>query len=262
MKFKQIRSATSIVTFGSKRFLIDPMLAQQGAYPEVPFTTSTGRGNPDCPLPCSVESLFEVDACIVTHLHFDHFDEVAIKGLPRALPLFCQSEDDASVLKGYGFSDVRVLTEQGLDFGGVTLYRTSCDHGASCLVTQHFYRKAGFGPEACGVVFESALEPERFYLAGDTIYSVEVNEALARFTPALIAVNAAGAQYPQGHLLIMNQYDVMALMEAYPELEVIATHVEGVSHATVNRPMLRAFAAEHGLTKLHVPDDGQELSFF
>ena len=44
MKFKQIRSATSIVTFGSKRFLIDPMLAQQGAYPEVPFTTSTGRG--------------------------------------------------------------------------------------------------------------------------------------------------------------------------------------------------------------------------
>ena len=30
----------------------------------------------------------------------------------------------------------------------------------------------------------------------------------------------------------------------------------------VNRPMLRAFAAEHGLTKLHVPDDGQELSFF
>ena len=154
------------------------------------------------------------------------------------------------MLKGYGFSDVRVLTEQGLSFGGVSLYRTECDHGSSCLVTQHFYRKAGFGPEACGVVFESKLEPERFYLAGDTIYSTEVNEALARFTPALIAVNAAGAQYPQGHLL------------DHPELEVIATHVEGVSHATVNRPMLRAFAAEHGLTKLHVPDDGQELSFF
>ena len=28
------------------------------------------------------------------------------------------------------------------------------------------------------------------------------------------------------------------------------------------KSMLRAFAAEHGLTKLHVPDDGQELSFF
>ena len=37
MKFQQIRSATSIVTFGGKRFLIDPMLAQQGAYPEVPL---------------------------------------------------------------------------------------------------------------------------------------------------------------------------------------------------------------------------------
>ncbi len=76
MKFQQIRSATSIVTFGGKRFLIDPMLAEQGAYPEVPFTTSTGC-NPDCPLPCSVGSLFAVDACIVTHLHYDHFDKEA-----------------------------------------------------------------------------------------------------------------------------------------------------------------------------------------
>ena len=47
MKFHQIRSATSIVHFGGKRFLIDPMLADKGAYPEVPETTSTGRGNPD-----------------------------------------------------------------------------------------------------------------------------------------------------------------------------------------------------------------------
>lgn len=33
MKFQQIRSATSIVHFGGKRFLIDPMLADQGTYP-------------------------------------------------------------------------------------------------------------------------------------------------------------------------------------------------------------------------------------
>ena len=51
MKFQQIRSATSIVTFGGKRFLIDPMLSDQGHYPSVPETTDTGRGNPDCNLP-------------------------------------------------------------------------------------------------------------------------------------------------------------------------------------------------------------------
>ena len=79
MKFQQIRSATSIVTFAGKRFLIDPMLAEQGTYPSVPDTTSTGRGNPDCELPCPVQDLFNVDAVIVTHLHFDHFDEAAAR---------------------------------------------------------------------------------------------------------------------------------------------------------------------------------------
>ena len=32
MKFQQIRSATSIVTFANRRFLIDPMLSAQGTY--------------------------------------------------------------------------------------------------------------------------------------------------------------------------------------------------------------------------------------
>jgi len=62
MKFQQIRSATSIVTFANRRFLIDPMLSAQGTYPAVPDTTSTGRGNPDCDLPCPIQDLFNVDA--------------------------------------------------------------------------------------------------------------------------------------------------------------------------------------------------------
>ena len=47
MKFQQIRSATSIVTFAGKRFLIDPMLAEQGAYPSVPDTTNTVKNMAD-----------------------------------------------------------------------------------------------------------------------------------------------------------------------------------------------------------------------
>ena len=88
MKFQQIRSATSIVHFGGKRFLIDPMLADQGTYPDVPETTSTGRVNPDCDLPCPINSLFDVDAVIVTHLHFDHFDAVAAEVLQDPDGLF------------------------------------------------------------------------------------------------------------------------------------------------------------------------------
>lgn len=50
-------------------------------------------------------------------------------------------------------------------------------------------------------------------------------------------------------------------MRHFPMVEVIATHVEGVSHASVTRPMLREFAQQHNLTRLHVPNDGETLRF-
>lgn len=50
-------------------------------------------------------------------------------------------------------------------------------------------------------------------------------------------------------------------MRRFPTLKVIATHVEGVSHATVNRPMLREFAKANQLDQLFVPNDGEVLEF-
>ena len=50
-------------------------------------------------------------------------------------------------------------------------------------------------------------------------------------------------------------------MNDFPQLTVIATHVEGVSHATVTRALLREFATAHGLSKLLIPGDGEVLEF-
>ena len=86
-------------------------------------------------------------------------------------------------------------------------------------------------------------------------------DAVEKFKPGIVAVNAAGAQYPLGHLIIMNQYDVRSLMRRFPTLKVIATHVEGVSHATVNRPMMREFAKANQLDQLFVPNNGEVLEF-
>lgn len=259
MKFQQIRSATSIVTFGGVRFLIDPMLSAKGTYPSVPDTCSTGRGNPDCDLPCPVEELFDVDACIVTHLHFDHFDEEAAHLLPKTMPLFSQSQEEAQTIRSMGFEDVRVLSEAGIEFKNVVLYRTDCDHGKSDLVTRKAYGCMKITDDASGVVFESSAEAQRFYLAGDTVYCQLVIDAIERFKPSIVAVNAAGAQFPLGHPLIMNHYDVLALMTDFPELTVIATHVEGVSHATVTRELLRNFAQAKKLDKLLIPEAGESL---
>ena len=121
------------------------------------------------------------------------------------------------------------------------------------------YKAYGFSEKASGVVFESPVEKTRFYLAGDTIYCQYVIDAVEKFHPGIIAVNAAGAQFPLGHLLIMNQYDIRSLIQRFPELVVIATHVEGVSHATVTRKKLRDFAIANNLEKLLIPNDGETI---
>ena len=264
MKFQQICSALSVVEFAGVRFLIDPMLAPKNTYPTFPYTCVTGEGNPTTELPVPLESLFDVDAVIVTHLHLDHFDDTARGVLPKSLVLFAQSESEAGVLRRYGFEDVRVLLEESVECEGIRLYKTKCEHGEGDPVTSDFYDAMGFSGEACGVVFEateSARQPEsfRFYLAGDTVFCEYVEEAIAKFAPSVVAVNAAGAQFPKGHPLIMNEYDVLTLLRRHPELEVIATHLDGVSHATVTSESLRAFAKEEGLSKLHIPAQGETI---
>lgn len=261
MKFQQIRSATSVLSFGGVRFLIDPMLADVGAYPSVPFTTDTGRGNPDCMLPCAVDDLMNVDACIATHLHFDHFDAKAAQCLPKTLPIFCGSPAEANVLRSWGFECVKPLTEGKVEFNGVSMTRTPCEHGTYSRASRLLYNQLGISSDACGVIFRAETEAKTFYLVGDSVYCDKIAEVLERERPDVAAVNCAGAQAPLGHLIIMNQYDVLALMTEFPDLDVIATHVEGVSHATVNRPMLREFAAANSLKRLAIPEDGETLSY-
>ena len=122
MQFEQIRSATSIVTFGGVRFLIDPWLAPKDSFPPIP-----GSPNPDlrCPihdLPKPVDELLQVDAVIATHLHFDHFDEAAMQQIPHDITLFAQDIYDADTLRRRGFRNVTVLTYAGIEWNGVTLH--------------------------------------------------------------------------------------------------------------------------------------------
>lgn len=266
MKFTQIRSALSIVDFANVRFLIDPMLSAKFTMPAVPMTLNCAPGNPTTDLPANfstVKSLANVDAVIVTHLHFDHFDDAAKKLLPKTVPVFAQSENDAREIAAAGFTDVRVLEKNGSDFKTVRLFKTDCEHGKSDLVMCAGYEKVGFSAEASGVVFAAnvpGLERQSFYLAGDTVFSSAVINAIEKYRPGIIAVNAAGAEFPRGHLLIMNEYDVLTLMRRYPELDVIATHLDGVSHATVSSDELRAFAATNGLARLRIPAAGETIS--
>lgn len=260
MEFQQIRGATSIVTFDHVRFLIDPFFAPKGSTPPVP-SPYNDYPNPLVELPVPVEDIVEVDAVIVTHMHhFDHFDEYAVRALPKSLPVFAQSDKEAVDMGKHGFEKVAVLSESGTRFMDVTLYRTEALHGAG-EHSVRLYEAFGLPGDACGVVFKAESEPV-FYMAGDTVWFEGVEQALERFQPHVVALNAAWAQFPDGTPILMGPEEIEKTARYAAKARFIATHMDAVNHARLDRVGLRAYLTEKGLLdRFSIPEDGERIAF-
>src|SRR6187455_2571069 len=128
MKFQQLRNATIIIEYAGKKFLVDPMLGEKGAFPGFEGTPNSHIANPVVDLPIPMDEILDVNAVIVTHVHMDHWDEAAINLVPKDMLIFTQNENDAAEIRGQGFNNVRVLGEKTI-FDDVTLIKTPGRHG-------------------------------------------------------------------------------------------------------------------------------------
>lgn len=255
MKITQIRNATLRLDFGGVRFLIDPMLADAGAYPPFAGTPNDHLRNPLVPLPRPLSEILDVDAVIVTHLHADHWDGAAAEHIAKDKPIFTQNAADAARIAEAGFTDVRALDAETM-FRGVTLTKTAGQHGSDAAMEKLGDRLG----QVCGVVFRHP-EEKTLYLAGDTIWNRHVETALTEHTPDVVIVNAGAALINAVGHIIMGESDVLAVHRAAPSARLIASHMEALNHCTLNRSDLRQFAVEQGFAeKLEVPADGETIS--
>src|SRR5690554_3931634 len=207
VQLQQIRNATVKITYADTIFLIDPMLSEKGTYPGFEGTYRSELRNPLVDLPMSEqEVLADVDAIIVTHTHLDHWDDAAQELLPKDIPLFAQHQADATMIRSQGFTDVRVLSDKA-EFGGVTLNKTGGQHGSDEMFASA--EVATFLGDAMGVVFE-APGHKTLYLAGDTIWRDEVDQALEQYSPQIIVLNAGYAVLSDyDNSIIMGKKDVL-----------------------------------------------------
>ena len=66
MNIKQIRNATLIIEYASKKFLIYPVFADKGTYPPFPNSLRQDENNPLVDLPVTKKEQIDVDDVIVT----------------------------------------------------------------------------------------------------------------------------------------------------------------------------------------------------
>ncbi|MBC3269023.1 MBL fold metallo-hydrolase [Pseudomonas sp. SWRI81] len=260
LNLQQVRNATVKITYGDTTFLIDPMLAKKGTYPGFENTYRSNLRNPLVDLTESPEQVIAgVDAVIVTHTHLDHWDDAAQKALPKDIPLFAQHEEDAQLIRSQGFKNVHVLTNEA-EFGGVKITKTGGQHG-----TDEMYAVPALAKplgEAMGVVFQ-APGYKTLYLAGDTVWRKEVDQAIEKFHPQVIVLNAGKAKMSgyEGSI-IMGEEDVLRATQVAKDAKIVAVHMDAINHMSLTRDELRSYVQKHGIeSRVDIPADGTSQQF-
>ena len=269
VKYQHVRNATAKVEYGGKTFLIDPFLAEKGAYPG--FELSVENPNKHQRIPMidmaePAEKVIEgVDAIILTHTHLDHWDEAAQKLLPKDITFFVQNAGDARIIREQGFTDVRVVGKH-TPFGKINISKTGGQHG-----TDEMYSKP-WAAEVLGDAMGFVLETEggkTVYVVGDTTWNHHVDDALEMYHPDIVVLNTGYARVNEGlngkafpGSLIMGTKDVIHAYKAAPQAQIIAVHMDAVNHTLVTSDDMRELVKKKKMEdRVSVPREGETIKY-
>jgi L-ascorbate metabolism protein UlaG (beta-lactamase superfamily) len=252
MSIRFLRHATFVFEAGGQRVLVDPMLAPAGTTDPV-ANTPNQRRNPLVELPVdeagTLGLLEEADAVLVTHTHNDHWDGRARDLIPKHTPIFCQPEDWETI-SAAGFKRVTPV-EDGLEWRGLSFTRTGGRHGTGEIGNL-------MAPVSGFVV--GAEDSPTLYIAGDTIWCPEVEDALDVHSPDVVVVNAGAARFLEGDPITMTADDVARVCRALPEARVVAVHMGAINHCLLTRGELEGKLQSERLSeRVEIPADGETL---
>ncbi len=251
MRLQLLRNATQILSVNGKNILIDPMFAAKDTFDPLPAAPGTPRA-PLVDLPVNDDELLslikQIDAVLLTHIHFDHWDKKAQELLPKDITLFCQPANTETI-SAQGFTNVIPINDK-LIWNEISINRTGGRHGTGEI------------GERMGIVSGYYInhQNDAVYIAGDTIWCDEVRQAIDQFKPDRIVVNGGAARFATGDPIVMNIEDVIKVCRYTPLAKIYVVHLEAVSHGTESREQIKTTLKANELTQqCFVPNDGELL---
>ncbi|MEO8771929.1 MAG: MBL fold metallo-hydrolase [Ferruginibacter sp.] len=246
-----LRHATLLINIGKIKMMVDPMLSAKDEMDPVQNCGNDIR-IPMVDLPVDKTALNkmldEVDAVVITHTHRDHWDLAAQNLINKNKLIFCQPSD-AEKIRSQGFLNVKPI-DTNIRLGEITISRTHGQHG-----TGEIGKKMG---EVSDFVFSTGKK--NIYVAGDTIWCRDVEDALNKYKPNVIVVNAGAAKFLSGDPITMTPQDIIKVYEKSPKAKLIAVHMDAVNHCFVKRTDLQKAIFETKLLgKLLIPLDGEVI---
>jgi L-ascorbate metabolism protein UlaG (beta-lactamase superfamily) len=255
-----VGTATTVIKGDGFTILTDPNFLHAGDHAHLGYgLTSKRKTNPAL----DIEQLPPLDACLLSHLHGDHWDRVAEEKLSKALPIIT-TQHAAKALAGRGF-----VATRGLDtWDEVRLVR-----GDRWLKITSLPGKHGRGlmnallPSVMGSMLEWGRVGEtqssfRLYISGDTLVGDHLKEIPRRFPNVDLALLHLGGTKVLGALVTMDAQQGIQAIHIINPREAIPIHYD--DYPVFKSPLedfMRA-VIEAGLTdRLHYLDRGDTFDF-
>ena len=209
-----VGTATTVIKLGGFTILTDPNFLHSGDHIHVGYGMTSKRITDPA---IEIEELPYLDACVLSHMHDDHFDEIAKAKLRKDLPIITTTQA-AKLLRIDGFKSTHALRR----WDSLTLRK-----GAAWLRITSMPGKHGPGvmnyllPPVMGSMLEWGLGNARtlfrLYISGDTLVTDELREIPERFPGIDLALMHLGGTKVMGILVTMDaKQGVEALRIIHP----------------------------------------------
>lgn len=194
-----IGNATTLISAGGVRLLTDPNFLHRGQHAYLGYGLVSKRRHPPA---LQVDELPPLDAVVLSHMHGDHWDRVAQKGLDHDLPVLT-TPHAAKRLRRRGFGQAFGLStwqSHRLVKGDTSITLTSLPGRHALVPVDRLL------PPVMGSMLEigpaDGSVRRRLYISGDTLLVEELDEIPVRFESIDAGiVHLGGTRLPAGNRL-------------------------------------------------------------